>query len=920
MKKLILLIIFISTFFIQCIANAIIIEDIDNMKLENWVFLWNKKLDEQKLRLENTSYYSNNRINDFYNNPINFLKTYSYDDIKLDRYLYYEFKIDTDKTITSVKDFNWDELNFEIIDIEWIKHIKIYYNSFKKTILDWYYEYQEYKYENNEYLYYPEKITINFEDRTNYELLFKSNIIDINITNRIDKNIIFLDENKEINLLIDENEIENIAINQTNYERAFNTNYENWVLKSIYISDELEPYYESYDIAMFWKYDLHLENYRVFNESFCENNIDFAISNERINNKFYLENISEWYWYWWIEFKELNIDIKKYNNWNIENFENYDFSIDINSNNFFNLEINEEWIFKIELEWVSKEEYLCSKYYNKKIDTVFKENNYLMNNNIFYNHSWEIWAYWSFELLFYNITDRWFDIKWEFQDFIDKIEYLNFEIKSSSWDLIYSWDKSCIWNWECENEYNTEIENYLENQEVFLWEINMHVKYKDIFSKEKTYTLNNIYYLEDSYYDFVKLNNWNILFDSNIYKVLYSSNNKYNLKIKNNNSEYIQLENIWEEELDEIFTIAEENAINDTWTEFFSEDILMKYFEIELINRYWNKSLIVDWAIYINNNNLINKIEIYKENNLEKEINLKKYLELSWNNLILNKISDKYYHFVIKNNELIKDWENSVEDILKEIKINNNYNAIKLNKSIDYFEEWPSLDENMYQIRDEIELYNENKEKILYILPEFGQDIFILIPKEEVKNINNIYIVDIDNNTELYEKLLYNWEIKKIDELSKNNTKSKISENNQLSVIHKFIENNNESLLFEREIIVFNNDDSISRYWIPNYRINLDIKWENIKNINEEKIFICKEKVNNLSNIENNESCRNKKDIDFFWYYFNWTNLIDYYSEYWAIMKNISFYIYGFDWLVNNDFDILDIEFNVEKFETLIAE
>ena len=924
MKKLTLLIIFISSFFIQSYVNAFIIEDSNNMKLDNWVFLWNKKLDEQKLRNQNTSYYSNNIINNFNNSPINFLKSYSYDNLKLDNYLYYEFKIDNDKSITSVKDFNWDELNYKTVDIEWIKYLKIYYNSFKNIIWEWYDQYQEYKYKNNEYLYSPEKITIIFEDNTNYEFLFRSNIIELDINNNIDESIIILDENKEININIEQSEIENIAINQTNYERAFDTSYENWVLKSIYTNEELDPYYENFDIAIYWKYDLYLEKYRVFNKSFCKNDFDFAISNERYDDKFYLENISEWYWYGWMSFKELNIDIKKYENWNIEDFDNYEFFVNKNWDNYFSLDINEDWLYKIEFEWISKEEYLCSEYYNTNIDTNFKENDYLMNNNVFYSHSWQIWVYWSFDLLFDDLIDRWFDIKWEYNDFLDKIEYLNFEIKSSSWDIIYTWDKSCIDNWECENEYYNQIENYIQNQEIFLWNINMHIKYKDIFSEEKTYTLNNIYYLEDSYYDFMELENWYMFFDSNIMRILDSNTSQYSIKIKNNNWAYINLDSIEENELDEIFTIAEENAINETWSEFFPEEILMKYFETELINRYWNKSLIIDWAIYINKNNLIYNIEIYKENKLEKNIDFKKYLDLSWNNLVLSKVSKNYYHFTIENNNLEFEGirlNEEEESSIKKVKINNNIDAIKLINSVDYIDGSLNFDEevSIYELRDENLLYEKNKEKILYILPELSSSIFILIPKEEVKNIYKISVIDSDDNIENYNKLIYNWEITNLTELVKNDTKSKISENNQLSIIHRFIENNDDTILFEREIILLNNSN-FGRYEIPDYRISLDVKWENIKSIDEKKIFICKEKVNNLRDIEENESCRNKKDIDFFWYYFNWTNLVDYYSEYWAIMKNISFYIYGFDWIVNNDFDILDIEFNVEKFETLIAE
>ncbi len=933
MKKILLWIVSIVLFSIYSNSYASIIEDPEYMKNINWIFLWIKKFDIEKFWQDNSTYYTN-RLEWYYNeDQKSFLKYYTTKEDKneLNPYLYYEFEVDSNKIINSIKDFKWNELEFEnIMTPEW-SFFRIYVSEFYNTVNKEYYSYDEYKYQNLEYLKKEEIIKVEFGDSTGFEFKFKSNLPNFEIKNDNEWWTIILKDNKNITLDLNWENREGIFINEINYERAFDTEYKSWSLVSIYTNEELDTNYEKYLIWTYWNYDLHTENYQVINSSFCESDKNFYFSYDNYEWTYRIRNE----WYNEFSLKSLELDMKKYDiqNWIID-FNNYDFDIKQSWYEWewtsFDLDIKEDWLYKIKMTWESNEEYLCKKYYDTNINTNYIEDPYLMNENLFYKDWENFWAYANFENLFIDLIDNWLRIKWEYQDFLDKIEKFDFRIKNDKWETIYVGDKSCIDNYECENEYEELIYQYLQENNIF-WKINLEIDYKDKFTDERKIVLDNIMWWEQLFFeDIVNTENGFFYFNPTVAEIIspWSLNSPewelswpeweqnfsdYSIKVKGENWEYITLKKIDNNEMDEIDSIVMDKIFQEYWDTRTEQEVYINFIEEEIINRYWNISMNVAWAIYINNNQLIDKIEVYKNWILKKEFNILNKINLIWNKLNFYKISDNYYHFNTNRLDFETTWN------ISWVNYSSNNQILEAKELIEqedyYFDYW---DWNTYILNDENLLYNNNREKLLYINPSEWSNITILIPKEIIEKVNNIQL--IWDEIKSYKEVIIKSELININEIKRENLKLKSWET--FSIMHKFKETQKEWVLFKREVNILLQNNNIEwgiEWWpwpwrIPDYRVNIDINWENINEINNEKLYICKEEIESLDKLNDKEVCKNKKNIDFFGYYIKW----EYNSER-SDNGAIDFYIYGLDWIVNKDFENINIEFEVEKYIITMA-
>lgn len=915
MKKILLML--VTSFTLINLTPSLyanIIENQSNMKKVNWIFLWNKKFDKTKFREDNSEYHTNNMNNDFNNDKKSFLDSYYSKENKsrLNPYLYYEFELDNNKTIESVKDYLWNDLEFyNIVDKDW-SYLRIYLSSFYNTIKKEYYKYDEYKYDEYQYLKKDEKIIVEFDDSTNFTFRFKSNIPDIKIINENEWKNIIIKEDKKIILDLNWANQNDIFINEINYERDFETAYSSWKLTSTYNWD-FRARYNEYLIWFFWEYDLYAETYDVINNTFCESDKEFYIYHNDSNNTFNIGTDS----YDSLIIDNFDIQIQKYNdeNWVVD-FDNYEINIKNDWSDWdditFKLNIEEDWLYKIIVDSESREEYLCKKYYNSNIKTNQIEHPYLMNNNIFYKDWKDFWVYVLYESLFDDFENNFFNIKWEYQDFLDKIEKFDFKIKTELWGLLYEGDKSCINNYDCERDAGNEVYEYLEQNPIF-WNISIEVDYKNKFSWERNIFIKNIINENKTLFeDIIDTKNGLFYINENLafLNQEFGSNiDEYNIKYKDINGDYIVLPKLETTEVEEIISIVEEKIEQEYWNVYEFQHIYLDYLEDEIINRYWSESMIIDWALYISDSKKISKIEIYKQWLLKKEYDLDNILKFKWNKLIFNRISEHYYHF--NTNSL---WFGLMQNFrsINYSSGNETIEAKQLIENEDY--EYDYWDWAEHKINDENLLQKNNGNKILYINPEEWKNIIILIPKSIIENINNLKL--IWDSQEDFNDIIIKSDLIKINQLKESQLKLKSWKS--FSIMHKFKEKFNKWILFKREVnILFkkNNIELLRSFWSEtnDYKVDVNISWENIKYIDREKLYICKEEISDLSMLNNKEICKNKKYIDFFSYYIKW----DYNSEF-DNTNFIDFYIYGLDWIVNDDYKNINVEFEIRKYEKII--
>lgn len=874
-KKLIILIIVALNFSMINNAYANIIEQEKYLVNDNWVYLWIKKLDEQKLESLTSTYVKNTLTNWFNTNQRSLTENMRNYDLYKDllyKSLYYDLNLSNTKEVLKVKDYLWNDMSFSYNNSTWINNIKIYYESFFDIIWknqNWENLYKN-KY-NDSYKLKSEKIIVEYLDWTKTEFNFRFNIPKLNFSNQKIWNNIILNQNNEIIL-----EINNLNSNNLNVQWTY------W-LENIYEENRLiwrlvnnPNYHIWYNMYFYNWYDIYYEEINLFNEKACNNDDEVYYYPQW--NKFILWRNNSYY----TDFYNLNLSLiqnKSNGNEEINNIEYY------NDKDELIIYWLSDWVYKLNIDWESYWEKICREIYSKEIKTSFRIWSDLNNNWVFYYKDNLWWSYAKIEKLFYYLNQEInFSLDWKYYNFGQFIEKLDFNVKDINWNLIYEWNKECINSWNCTYQIQEIINEGWYN------EVILEIKYKDAFSEEEI--LKKVYDINKR----AKVNldiftKWNIytLWKIDIYDNLWFNNLMFlddkNIKLNSIKIEENDLNNIWD--------LVEQKLIDD-WHEKYDDEIYIEYMEIALQEIYWEIIIYTTfndyWELIIPNSfsEKLNTIEYYLDDIKNWEINVKNILDeynYEWLNLI--NISKKYIQLSSNTIDINKielaNWiqirykNNTVESVIKieEDSLENNYYWFQ----------------SSYSLINEEVIFNQNNWKPLYYLDQNNSKIYLFISIDDLYNIENINYSFWENQNLEFNKYRIFDEKTNFSDLEEWKTKIKSSENWSMWIYHNFIENI-EWTLFIREVNIY-------QEFISDLDININITWENIKEIDYSKIYACNNYIENIDEIENMIWCYNIIDINFYW------------------MQNVWFilYIYWLEWLVNDDFERINIEFNIKKME-----
>lgn len=879
-KLLILSILFLSFFKDISLANTNIIENEWYLFLSNWIYYWKKKLDEEKF--QNSIDYSTFSLlkNQFYNNQNDLLLNLiwsNYYRYKMYQSFYYDFKISSDYNISKIENHLWEELDFYNTNINWINNIKLYYNSFF-NLYSPYYWYQDYIIKDKDnYIKKPELIKFYLSNWDIIEINFKFYIPEINFGNDIYwDNTIILNQNNEVEIINNNSLlIESIKINNDNW---LITNYWN---DKITTSLEYLNYNTPYRIWFINNYDLFINEYEIFNYNSCNENdskIEFWQYNEGEKFNFSINSYNDSW-----KFKSVELNISKYNlNSKIfETINNYE--VEFLENNELKINWLDDWIYKIIPSFESFDWDICKNKYN--IIKNYEINSYVNNNNfIFYNDNWFYWWYWTLEKIFpYLANEINFNKNWYYESMSQKIERFDFEVETKNWNKITSWNLECINDWYCIENISNEINNYINSSEEK--SIIFKLVYKDKFNLERNYK-------KEYKYNDRKNNNLNLFYNWSNFSFLETWELWIeiinDLDIKNSNWENIIIESITNEELSNYYQEIEEdiNLNNLSYDDFY---LLLEnkiYDNKNNLNIFYN----FDWyrvTIFINKNNIKNIYEmIVNENEENIKINLKETIDkFYFDHLNLESIWNEYVYlnsWIIENiNEINIFDSNNI--IIEKSEIDNNEINIYNNLN------------NYYELYYDEEYFKEKyQNKIIYKIS--NNNFLLMVPINIFEKINKILLNS-------------NWIIKNIEKYKDYSNEFNFSESKNLNILnkksdywyfavtHNFIKPIDNSIFIRKLNIVTNNS------WF--LKIDLDILWNNIKNIDYSKLYICSNFIENTQDILWNIECYNYEHINNFWLFFENIN---------------NAYIYWLNWIVNSDFEKIIINFKIEYSENIIPQ
>lgn len=436
------------------------------------VYYWKKQLDETKVPWYVKSTYYDDEFQ-FYN---------SFFDYYGPTWLYYEIDLGNDIPVEYVKDYLWNDTNFEWKN-NWdgTSKIFIYYSTFLNefendewsTIYTWKYESED------DYTKIPKDIKIIQEWWIETSFLFKWYIPNITIKNDVEDGYIILNENNQIIIEWDEN---------FPLEKDVNIGFVDWGSFSYEQENNniiLTPYYyweenknmSIENIIFFGDYDFHRyynDNVkkRILSKNICKYNEKYE-PQIRWDNKIKIFPLNEWTL---IPIIDIGFDIQKYQNNKFEAINN----IATLSWNEINFQDFSDWLYKINFKKFDNEEsILCKKYYNYEQKNILNLLNF--ENNIFYQYNWIIYPYSNkLSTIFPNIKYSSFEIGNTYKNIENIFDEFSIELKDEDGISYYQWWKECINSYDCYDNMIAQADIKYANEKIFKKSY-LEINYKDIY-------------------------------------------------------------------------------------------------------------------------------------------------------------------------------------------------------------------------------------------------------------------------------------------------------------------------------------------------------------------------------------------------------------------------------------------------------
>lgn len=801
--------------------------------------------------------------------------------------MYYEIDLNNDIEVTKIEYYLWNEMNFKWVSTwNWTSKIYLYFDSFYDKKIDNYGNIEYiWKYENfKTYAFSPEKLKI-FQS---------SDIIEINFQFYLPK----FDIENFYNGFIVRNLSNKIVINTTSswdLNNNFKLNYD-----YVFDNDKLiiSSFYWNIDFSFYWKYDIFLSKFHIFDWS-CNDNIGYNYKIDENIFKFIEDNDL----YKALKLDKVNFILKKYNNWNFLGYNNFSNKITEWSLSFSWLE---NWLYSFELsnlETIDKN--ICSLYYNKTIKDIYswvKVFTFYSKDNKIYNY------FLNFNDIFPSLKDLNFTLGYEYynnlQNNIFQIEKFKVNLKDKENNILYStWTNFCIQDTDCNNRLSDDLKDFISNS---VKPILVEVEYKDnILNEDKKY---NFWY-KQIVFNSERSFSWYTMYDfynnipNNNLKIKLLKNNSEEEILQNNNYNYI-LNIIW---LFKVIDVNNQTKLFYNYETDESKNIFIDNDNNKYICNYngdsnyydcYNKENINYNCIYDYNSEKIicengqNNFEInyktifydteYKEYicNFNQDNQNYECIDENNQNYIFTEKYDTKYIFDKDNNEIkcIEDWYyyNCIDKQSKEYECSFNY-------------DWVSCRDSQY---NEYNFYENIKNKKILKNNNYTQNYYnsddIYIKNDDLQNINKIifYLDDV---------LLYEYNLDYDKDL-----KEKLSNNLLTKIKHLFLPKD-ENTIFKRKIEIYSdNQDSI--YYNNYYNINTTITWENLWNIDYSKLYFCTEEIYDTKNINENLNCVSFNNLDKYTFSINTTNI----------------FIYWLKWFVNETFKKIILNFKFDFYSVYI--
>lgn len=538
-----------------------------NFFQENWVYMWQKILDEEKVEEYRLNYIRNyiSGMSDDY--------PYKVDISRINQSMYYPIKINWNYNITSVKDYEWKDINFT----QTWDTIRIYYDSFLNSFGTWIYDTENLILKDySPYHKSPKQLTISDSEwnSTTINFQFFSSIANFNqqITQWNTTYIIKEDDNLNISLSKDYNNADVKLFALKYFIPNFN-NYEKIIGDIINEKNiKININYDIIKILNLNSYDFSIISINTFSKKSCDPNYywyNSRIAEPRLINdpndleiqtKFENELLNTFYW--------ANIELSK-SEWG--EFVPYtNVSTNTNITQFDQLE---DWLYKYKITNLDTEyKRICANHFNSS------------DININYG-KWNYFLFVEWNIHKYNSPLDWDIINLEeflSEHQIEQSNYFNVSLKDFEWEVIASIDKDCFLNWSC--NFKNNVDNYLYDIDP-CEKANLSISYKD-------------------YYNEIDLNNEILLWsdcslEPSINEIDFFTDDFYmNYKI--------DIENI--DNLNYVFYDKNDNIISDV-NEFRSEEIEEAYANTSPVEILWNIFYWTDpWYssfIWIKNDSLI---------------------------------------------------------------------------------------------------------------------------------------------------------------------------------------------------------------------------------------------------------------------------------------------------------------------------